>query len=384
MLFFPYHTDAPIYYWPFVTLLMIVVNIFVFTAELANPEIVEEFSLAVGAGLHPVQWVTHNFLHADFWHLLGNMLSFWAFGLVVEGKIGPWKALAVYLGIGVFHGAIVQTLMLWHEPTICLGASAIIFGMMAISMIWAPENNMSCFLLVFVRVFFVEIPIKILVGIFVALQLLVLYSSGGGLSSEYLHTVGALLGFGVGIGILKTGHVDCEHWDIFSVWAGRNTMSDSERAARDAATPEGKKKAAALETRRQEKSLEEIRRAIREEQPIPALVLVKRAINENPRWMLPEEDLLLLIQSLSKQKHAKEAVETMRLYLTHYAAKADVVRIKLAQAYLEGNQPRTAMKSLEAVDLSALNTQQTAFYHALREKIKQAAMRNTYEMRDDS
>jgi len=209
MLFFPYHTDAPIYYRPIITVLMIVVNILVFIAGLANPEIEREYSLAVGAGLHPVQWITTNFLHAGPGHLLGNMISLWAFGLVIEGKIGPWKTLAVYLGIGTLYGMIVQTLMLRHEENFCLGASAIIFGIMAMSLTWAPKNNMRCFILIFaifyIRWFFVKIPIKILVGIFVAIQVLVLYASGGGLSSEYLHLVGAMIGFGIGIAMLKTG-----------------------------------------------------------------------------------------------------------------------------------------------------------------------------------
>ena len=49
----------------------------------------------------PWQWITSNFMHAGFMHLLGNMFCLWGFGLVVEGKIGWWRFLLVYLGIGI-------------------------------------------------------------------------------------------------------------------------------------------------------------------------------------------------------------------------------------------------------------------------------------------
>ena len=62
----------------------------------------DRYSLTLGDGrLHPVQWVTHNFLHLDFFHVLGNMIFLWAFGIVVEGKLGPWKYLLTYLLIGI-------------------------------------------------------------------------------------------------------------------------------------------------------------------------------------------------------------------------------------------------------------------------------------------
>ena len=107
--------------------------------------------MKLGAGLHPMQWLTHNFLHADILHLLGNMVFLWAYGIIVEGKIGWLLFLLTYLGIGTAHGAAIQAAYLGAaEPSYVLGASAIIFGLMAICMIWAPVNDLSCFYLFFV------------------------------------------------------------------------------------------------------------------------------------------------------------------------------------------------------------------------------------------
>ena len=138
-LYLPYSTDAPIYYRPIVTIAMIVINVLVFF--MFTQEEIEPFMLAIGAGLHPGQWLTANFLHADIFHLTFNMFFLWVFGLIIEGKLGYLKMLVVYLGIGINFGATIQILMQGHEPSYGLGASAIIFGLAAMSLVWAPEYS---------------------------------------------------------------------------------------------------------------------------------------------------------------------------------------------------------------------------------------------------
>src|SRR3954451_17550564 len=103
MIVIPTGTDAPIYHWPYATVALIVLNIALLFAippdsgapqldendeVIENVEGVSEFNryaLALGDGrLHPIQWVTHNFLHYGIMHLAGNIIFLWAFGIVVE------------------------------------------------------------------------------------------------------------------------------------------------------------------------------------------------------------------------------------------------------------------------------------------------------------
>ena len=105
---------APIYHFPFATIGLIVVNAAAFGTTIAH-EHPEEWMLAFGQGLHPVQWITSAFLHADIMHLVGNMIFLWAFGLVIEGKLGWWRFLIVYLGLAAFESAVVQLCMLGGE-----------------------------------------------------------------------------------------------------------------------------------------------------------------------------------------------------------------------------------------------------------------------------
>ena len=160
----PYGTDAPIYHLPYATVGMIVLNAGVSFAvwaatgggwHIATEEldetarIVEEMMLQYANGLRPWQWITSNFLHADILHLLGNMFCLWSFGLVTEGKVGWWRFLMIYFGIGVAQCDFEQTLMLSASTGGSLGASSVIYGLLAICMVWAPQNEMSCVFLFF-------------------------------------------------------------------------------------------------------------------------------------------------------------------------------------------------------------------------------------------
>ena len=193
-LYFPYGTDAPIYHRPIITITMIVINIVVFV--MMPGEQIDLYMLVLGDGLHPVQWVTSNFLHADLCHLVFNMLFLWVFGPVVEGKIGSLKMLAVYLGIGVLQCAAEQILFLDSPVTYSLGASSIIFGLAAMSFIWAPESKVHGILIIIffrvVRIEDTETQIILIVGFFAVLEALFSIVFVGNFMTPLLHGMGAI------------------------------------------------------------------------------------------------------------------------------------------------------------------------------------------------
>ena len=110
----PWGTDAPIYHRPIATIGIIVVNVLAFLLFPYQDH--EEWTLVLGDGLHPLQWVTNIFMHAGFFQLAGNMLFLWTFGLVVEGKLGWWAFLLVYLGLGVSESAGMQLVVRTDDP----------------------------------------------------------------------------------------------------------------------------------------------------------------------------------------------------------------------------------------------------------------------------
>ena len=223
MIVAPYSTDAPLYHLPITTGLLVLVNVVVFFATtfqlvLGNVEedaiawLILEFDT-----INPLQWITGAFMHGDFMHLIGNMFFLWAFGLVVEGKIGSLVFLALYMAIAAVDGAAVQLPMyLFGVEGGALGASGVIFALMVIAMLWAPENEMECFY--FVGFYFGTFEIRIvkLCGAFMMLQMIFLWLGGFQMSSELLHVIGAAIGFPVGVWMLRQNLVDCEGWDFIS------------------------------------------------------------------------------------------------------------------------------------------------------------------------
>ena len=216
----PYRTDAPIYHFPVATIGLIAVNVLAFFATIGDPEGMQEYILQYGHGLKPIQWITSNFLHAGFFHLLGNMLMLWTFGLLVEGKVGPLIFLPVYLGIGFVQCGLEQLVMSGSREGGSLGASAILFGLMAIAMVWSPRNDVSVGGVILIRPVQFDAPILLFALLLFGWELVMIAIVGTTMSTAVLHMSGAIIGLVVGIAFVKFNWVDCEGWDLFAVMSG--------------------------------------------------------------------------------------------------------------------------------------------------------------------
>ena len=215
----PYGTDAPVYHFPFATIGVIVINTVMFCATGMGYDPSYDWLILEYDKINPLQWVTAAFMHASWGHLIGNMIFLWCFGLVVEGKLGWARFSWLYLGLALADGAIGQIPMflIFDSCGGALGASGVIFALMAVSLVWAPQNDMHC---LFVGSFFfvrtIDVPIFALGLFYFAVELLMLAIGGFHMSSEMLHLLGMSVGFPFAIYMLRKDLVDCEGWDIFS------------------------------------------------------------------------------------------------------------------------------------------------------------------------
>ncbi len=365
-MFIPYNTDAPIYHWPIATVGLITANVFAFFAMMAalesaeDAEVVMPYVLQLGQGIRPLQWITANFLHIDLIHLAGNMFGLWTFGLLVEGKLGWWRFLGIYLGVGVVVLAITQIVSLGMAPNIGLGASGIIYGLVGMALIWAPENEVSCFMLLIFRPIIFEIRIWTFAVIYVIIQVVIVALVGLTIGSEAVHLLGLVLGAAVGVVMLRKDWVDCENWDVFSVWTGRHTMSREEREElelREAPAPEPD---ASPEQR--EAALRQIRDILAEGGVELALAAHRKMAARFPDWRLAEPDLLRLIQGCLQGGRRADAVPLMVEYLRAYSGRAVPVRLALAQVLLVPQQrpaqARRVLAKLRGAKLTARQLQQ--------------------------
>ncbi|MBM79091.1 MAG: hypothetical protein CMJ78_00675 [Planctomycetaceae bacterium] len=232
----PLSTDAPVYHFPWATIALIFANVvcFVLTGMGAfeNIEIWQNWALQFGEGLKPHQWLSMNFLHFGFMHLIANMIFLWCFGLVVEGKLGWWRFLLAYLGIGVLGGCLIQVVMLGYEGLSpgAGGASLVVYGLMAMSLVWAPKNEVSCLLVLWIRVFIIEITILKMGVFYIGIDVIFGLIKGFTVGGELGHVIGPILGFALGTFMLRQDWVDCENWDLFAVLKG--TYGDTDRFSR--------------------------------------------------------------------------------------------------------------------------------------------------------
>lgn len=356
----PWNTDAPLYHPPWATGGLIIINTAVFAAVffgMDDPAAIAPWLLSYGDGLHPLQWFTANFIHGGLMHLIGNMIFLWAFGLVIEGKLGWLRFTAVYLGLGVVQSAFEQVCTLGFDGGGSFGASAIIYGLLAMAMVWAPRNEMSCLLLVGFRVFTFEISILVLAVLYISIEILTTIVDSFGWSSAVLHLSGAAMGFVLGTWLVKSGRVDCEGWDLYAVLAGhegRKVKKKKKRKPKTAA--DAQRESQQLEARRAA-ALEEVRRLLTAGQVRGAHALAKKISQTLDGWQLPEEDSLKLITALNKERAWDESIEWMVDYLRRFPERSVRVRLKLGQILVrEKGRPAQGLRVLSKlgeVDLPA-------------------------------
>ncbi len=106
--------------------------------------------------------------------------------------------------------------MLEHGYGRSLGASCLVFGLLAVCAVWAPVNEFD----VISRWGAFEWPVLTVAAVFIAKEFLGSLLSGGAISTPMLHLFGAVAGFVLGLSMLIVGLVDCEGYDLVSHVSG--------------------------------------------------------------------------------------------------------------------------------------------------------------------
>ena len=137
-------------FFPFMTLVLIVVNTFILIWELYLPEYylrmvfwIFGFTPSIiwareGAGMISV--LTSTFLHGGTFHLVSNMLFLWVFGRRVEDACGPGRFLVFYLLAGT-TASLMTALALPRMEIPGIGASGAIFGVMGAYFVLFPGGR---------------------------------------------------------------------------------------------------------------------------------------------------------------------------------------------------------------------------------------------------
>src|ERR1700757_5168267 len=172
----PIKVTQPSYSRPVVTIVLIAINVLVFLYEfwlgLVDPYSLNHFMTLYSlrpAYFHIENVLTAMFVHANWMHVLGNMLFLWVFGDAVEDVLGHGKYVAFYLICG-FVAAMAQVLMDPGSRVPMVGASGAIAGVMGAYLVKFPRSHVVM-LTWFLIIFTFELPAWLMLVYWFALQL---------------------------------------------------------------------------------------------------------------------------------------------------------------------------------------------------------------------
>lgn len=235
----PYGDDSDPARRPYATWGLIAANALVFVALDARTAI--DWALRP-ADFSLVTSFTSMFLHADVFHLAGNMLFLWISGPAVEDKLGRAGFLGFYLGAGL-AADLAHVLANLGSSVPSLGASGAISGVIAAYAVLCTYRKVRVFYFWYFRAGTFEIDAGWAVGLWFVGQLFwasVDRRAGGGGGIAYgAHIGGALAGAGAAVALLHAGLVTRDLSPEAKRAAFYRALGDAERnAPRPAVVPE--------------------------------------------------------------------------------------------------------------------------------------------------
>ena len=211
-MFFPIRTDRRLNHTPWVNYSLVAVNsvIFLMTAnEPSNSHLSSYWLNPMMPKFH--QFITYQFLHAGWEHLLGNMLFLYVFGNSVEDRLGKVGYLCFYLAGGVMAGlghALVDT-------TQVLGASGSVSAVTGAYLVLFPMSNVTIvYWFIFIGAF--EISSVYLIGFQIAQNIVFQFADIGRVA--YLaHLSGYAYGLTIALGLLRLRLLPREPYDLLTM-----------------------------------------------------------------------------------------------------------------------------------------------------------------------
>ena len=188
-------------------------------AELAPQFVVNPESLS---------YLTYAFLHADIFHLGGNMLFLWVFGDNVEDALGHIRYLIFYL-LCAIAGAAFQGLVAWDSKVPLIGASGAIAGVVAAYLILYPR--VKVWVLAFARIP-LRIPAFIPLILWILFQI-VMFAAGGEDQVSWACHIGGIIAGAVLVLVLRRRGVQLLRGDDEALVVVEQTPVAAEPAASD-------------------------------------------------------------------------------------------------------------------------------------------------------
>ncbi len=117
---------------------------------------------------------TAMFLHADWAHLLGNLVFLLIFGLPAERAMGPWRFLVLFL-IGGTIANLAAVFMIGSPERLVIGASGAVSALIGAYLALFPRAKLGVVVPLGLFLEFIRAPASLLIGVWAALQVVFAY-----------------------------------------------------------------------------------------------------------------------------------------------------------------------------------------------------------------
>ena len=148
--------------------------------------------------------ITSEFIHADWLHLLSNMVFLWVFGRAVEDRLGHLQYLIVYL-LGGAAAAIFQSWMVGtHNSIVMIGASGAIATALGVYLVCFPTAWVKVLVPIFFFFWAFDVPAVLMLVFWFLTQFFTGIASISRAAAAsniaiWAHVAGFVLGMAVGI-----------------------------------------------------------------------------------------------------------------------------------------------------------------------------------------
>jgi len=308
------------------------------------------------------QFITYAFLHANFWHIFGNMFFLYLFGNNVNDKLGHAGFLGFYLAGAAFSG-IGHAALHFQSAIPTLGASGAVAAVTGAYLALFPQT-----LITVIYWFFFIGTIEVPALYFIAFKL-ILIDNVIARTSPYIaydaHLAGYTFGIAATIAILATGLVTSSNFDLWAMikrWNRRRQYRDAISSGYDPFTGRTTTKQIKvkeinktnLDNQHQQKIIElrnEIASRILERNLHAAAELYLQLINLDKKQLLPRPHLLDIANQLASEKKHVESAQAYEQFLAHYSNYEYIEQVQLMLGILYSrylNQRDLAVKYLQA------------------------------------
>jgi membrane associated rhomboid family serine protease len=347
---FPVRTDVPLRARPWMNWLIILANVAISVWGWKYPTLAERYELN-GRDPHVFNFLSYAFLHQAGavapWlsiHLLGNMLALYMFGNNVNDRLGAVGYLALYLAGAVF--AAVGCVLLPGSTPRVIGASGAVMALTGAYLVLFPRSHITLAYVLVVVNGAVEVPCMYLVSFFVALDLAMNLAGSSGVAHT-AHIWGAMLGFGVCVGLLSIRLLPRDPFDFLALvhrWNRRRQYQSLVAAGFDpfgTPIPPPDRRAEDRERERRQREaydaglerIKELRAQVYEaiaHHNLPhAAILYMELKTIDPDQVLSRQAQLDVANQLASQQFYPQAADAYEQFLRHYPNFAQIEHVEL-------------------------------------------------------